>query len=183
LVTDDGQQLSTPGFDRMEVRQPALKQDKIDSKWPESFQVNLTLNLLTPPGGKARRPYVAVWIEDSAGKPVRTIAVWGNEGRWIKELYQWWKLHGNQPSLVKAVTRATRPPGKYTLVWDGVDDKGKAVDPGSYVVQVEVHREHGKHVRQTGTIECAKEPATIMLSKTAETDQIIVTYGPKGKGQ
>jgi hypothetical protein len=91
-------------------------------------------------------------------------------------------LHGKDTDFVNAVTRATRAAGKYTVVWDGLNDKQMPVEPGTYKVQVEVHREHGKYVRQTGSLQCGgPNPVTITLAKTAETDETQVRYGPKGK--
>jgi thiamine biosynthesis lipoprotein len=80
---------------------------------------------------------------------------------------------------VKAVTRATRGPGKYDLVWDGKDDKGKALPQGSYTVKVEVHREYGKHVVQSGKIECKAEAAKATLEKNEETAATAVEYAKK----
>jgi hypothetical protein len=94
-------------------------------------------------------------------------------------LNDWWKFARGTPTVVKAVTRATRGPGKYALVWDGKDDVGKAVPQGSYTVKVEVHREHGKHLRQSGKIECGADAATLKLAKNDETGETVVTYGAK----
>ena len=74
------------------------------------------------------------------------------------------------------MTRATRGPGKYTVVWDGKDDKGALLPQGTYTIRVEVHREHGKHVYQSGKITCAAEPAKITLAKNAETEATVVEY-------
>jgi hypothetical protein len=126
-----------------------------------------------------RRPYVAVWAENADGKTVRTVTVWGNQPRWIPELTRWWKIARDDRKLVQAVTRATRAPGKYTLAWDGKDDQGKLLPRGTYTLHVEVHREHGKHVTQTGKIVCAEEPAHITLAANAETGETVVEYGKK----
>jgi hypothetical protein len=48
---------------------------------------------------------------------------------------------GNE--IAQSVSSATRPPGKYTLKWDGKDNKGVAVKPGKYTVYIEAAREHG----------------------------------------
>ena len=37
------------------------------SKWPDDYQVMITLTLIEPTAGKKKRPYVAVWIEDQLG--------------------------------------------------------------------------------------------------------------------
>jgi hypothetical protein len=48
-------------------------------------------------------------------------------------------------------------------------------------VRIEVIREHGKHVFQTGAIECRAEPAKTTLKKTVENDDTAVNYGPREK--
>jgi len=59
------------------------------------------------------------------------------------------------------------------------DDKGKGLPQGTYTVRVEVHREHGKHVRQSGKIECKTEGAKVTLDKNEETGDTVVEYGKK----
>jgi FAD:protein FMN transferase len=183
LVTENGRQFRSAGMSTLErapVRLPASDSPRPDDAWPEGFQVSMSLTLPTfNDGGKYRRPYVAVWVENADGKPIRTITVWGNNPRYTKDLSTWWKFAKDDQNLVKAVTRATRAPGKYTLTWDGKDDAGKPVSQGSYTIKVEVHREHAKHVHQSGKIECGAEPATLMLEKNAETDATKVDYGKK----
>ena len=77
------------------------------------------------------------------------------------------------------MTRATRGPGKYNLVWDGKDDKGQALPQSTYTIQVEVTREYGKHVSQTGKIACKADDAKTTLDKNAETDATLVDYAKK----
>jgi hypothetical protein len=182
LVTADGRQLRSDGLKALEVpRALAVNLDTKESNWPAGYQVTITLALIQPTSGKIKRPYVAVWIEDAAGKPIRTLTVWGNEAKYQKDLTAWWKFARDDRDLVKAVTRATRPAGRYQLVWDGKDDKGNPVDTGTYTVQIEVHREHGRHVRQTGKITCGADKATATLEKNAEVEETKVEYGPRGK--
>lgn len=148
--------------------------------WPDKYEVRIGIALVQPTTGKKiRRPYVAVWIEDAAGKPVRTLEVWGNEAKYQKDLTVWWRFAGRDSRLIRAVTRATRAPGRYRLVWDGADDRGKPVDRGTYTVKVEVHREYGRHVTQSGAIECRAQKASTTLAKTDENDDTVVEYGSK----
>jgi thiamine biosynthesis lipoprotein len=188
LVTKEGKQLRSDGFQAMEVPFARLaaniafqnnKDEKKIEAWPEGYQVNFTVTIPTVTVKKYRRPYVAVWVENADAKPVRSITVWGNNTRYWKDLPQWWKFAKNDTDLVKAVTRATRPPGKYSLVWDGKNDNGTALPQGTYTVYIEVHREHGKLVRQTGRIQCGAEPAHITLEKNAETGDTLVEYAKK----
>jgi thiamine biosynthesis lipoprotein ApbE len=187
LIDKDGKQYRSGGFAAFEVA-PLLPtmyvvQDKKEEKkadvWPAGFQVNLTLTIPTPSSTRYRRPYVAVWVENADAKPVRTITVWGNNPRWINTLPQWWKIGKEDNTLVKSVSRATRAPGKYTLVWDGKDDKGKTLGQGTYAIHVEVHREHGKLVRQTGKIQCGADACKITLDKNAETGDTLIEYAKK----
>lgn len=164
-----------------EIRADEIRAD--EKPWPADYQVTVAIEL-PKMGGKYRRPYVAVWIENEDGKAVRTVSVWGNQPRWIGELSGWWKFARDDQALVKAVSRATRGPGKYSVIWDGKDNAGKALPQGRYTVKVEVHREHGKHVTQTGTIPCLENAATVKLARNAETEETIVTFDkapPAGK--
>ncbi len=186
LVTNEGRQLRSAGFAALEVpllansdKKEEKKEEKKAANWPDGYQVNFTLTIPNVAAKKYRRPYVAVWVENADAKPVRTITVWGNNPRWISTLPQWWKFAKNDAALVKAVSRATRSPGKYTLVWDGKDDQGTALPQGPYTIYVEVHREHGKLVRQTGKLTCGSEPAQITLEKNAETGDTLIEYAKK----
>ncbi len=186
LVTSDGRQWRSPGFVALENPLPdpplAPVQEAAAKPWPKDFQAEITLTLANLTDTKRyRRPYVAVWLENDKGKAVRTLAVWGNAPKYQKDLTYWWKIAQNDKPLIVTVTRATRPPGQYQLLWEGKDDKGNPVDQGTYKVIIEVHREHGKHIRQMGDIVCGAEKTSVTLAKSLETEEAKVTYGPKGK--
>jgi hypothetical protein len=184
LITADGRRLRSRGFAALEVpvsdEKPAKPAARDENPWPTGYQTAISLTLPRPVGGRrVRRPYVAIWIENAEGKPVRTITVWGAKPRWLTTLSGWWKIARSDGSLVKTVTRATRSPGKYSVVWDGKDDRGKSVSQGTYTVRIEVHREHGKHVFQTGKLNCGTEPAKLTLEKNAETEATLIEYGKR----
>jgi len=42
--------------------------------WNLGFELTVTVEPARP-GGMAKRPYVAIWIEDADRRPVRTIAL------------------------------------------------------------------------------------------------------------
>jgi thiamine biosynthesis lipoprotein ApbE len=184
IVASDGTQFVSPGLQLLAVtRATAQAQDKRDKKdekpaeaWPDGYQVVVNLELPKIDAKKYRRPYVAVWLEDEKGKAVRTLGVWGNAPKYLKDLGDWWKVGKNNEDLVKAVARATRGPGKYDLVWDGKDDQGTALPQGTYTVRVEVHREFGAHLRQSGKIDCRDKPADVKLEKNAETGETAVEF-------
>jgi FAD:protein FMN transferase len=157
----------------------ARAQDKKEAKgeaWPDAFRLTVAVELPKIDAKRYRKPYTAVWVEDDKGKAVRTLAVWGNSPKYLKDLNDWWKIGKGDNDLVKAVTRATRGPGKYDLVWDGKDDKGTALGQGTFTVRVEVHREFGEHLRQSGKIECKDKAATEKLPKNAETAETVIEY-------
>ncbi len=124
------------------------------AKWDAAYELLVTVEINQPSSGRYNRPYVAVWLEDAAGRSVRTLAVWADSGRgsrWIPDLRRWYA--GNS-ALVSTTSSATRNPGKYNLVWDGLNDKKQAVDQGEYFVCIEAAREHGTYqlIRQPVTV-------------------------------
>jgi thiamine biosynthesis lipoprotein ApbE len=185
VITTAGRRVTSPGLRLTAVaraggRRQAAENKATSDPWPDGFQVSVALEVPNVGGGgRYRRPYVAVWVEDADGKAVRTLAVWGNASRWLPELTDWWKIGRGDAALVRAVTRATRGPGKYELAWDGKDDKGTALGQGTYTIKVEVSREHGGHVRQLAKIDCKAEAVTVKMAKNVEAGETTVEYGKK----
>ncbi len=105
-------------------------------------------------GGKPLNPYVAVWIEDTAGTLIRTVELWFEQSqkgpRWLDDLRDWWRVdqarigNGGQDEVL-VVSSATRTPGSYSLLWDGLDENGEIVSANEVVVCVESARERGPH--------------------------------------
>jgi hypothetical protein len=143
--------------------------------WPPTFQLTVTLTLTQTRSKK--RPYVAVWVEDSSGKVVRILAAWGNKEKYFPDLSAIWGLVG--PQQLKSVARATRPPGKYELVWDGLDNNKRPVPLGEYRITVETNHEYGTYAKQTGLITLGEMPTSITLPATANFDEVLIRYGPK----
>jgi thiamine biosynthesis lipoprotein ApbE len=181
VVASDGSAFRSRGLELLEVfpaKTGTLETvtDKLAEPWPDGYQVTVSVELPKVDAKRYRKPYVAVWVENDKGKAIRTLSVWGNAPKYLKDLNDWWKIGKNDSDLVKAVTRATRGPGKYELAWDGKDDKGVALPQGTYTVRVEVHREFGAHLRQSGAIECLDQPATVKLDKNDETGETVVAF-------
>jgi len=183
LVAADGRLWRSAGFQQLELALAVETKEAAEAKaadaWPEDFQVSINIDLPKLNVQRYRRPYVAVWIENVKGKPVRSITVWGNSPKYWPALPAWWKFNKDDKELIKSVTRATREPGKYEVVWDGKDDKGADVPQGTYVVRVEVHREHGQDLIQTGKIACAAKAAKTSMARNAETGLTSVVYDKK----
>ena len=63
-------------------------------KWDTSLELAITFEVINPGNGRYRRPYVAVFIEDPKGKPVRTVELWyqrGRGARWLRDLRNWYR--------------------------------------------------------------------------------------------
>jgi hypothetical protein len=148
--------------------------------WPKNQQVTITLTLKAIEGYRVRRPYVAVWAEDLSGKLVRNITVWTEKRRWLPDLFEWWKKSGSAGGG-SSVTRATRPPGRYQLLWDGLDDAGQPLPAGKYRIVVESNREHGSYAKESGVIECGANPSKVMLKENGEFEAVELSYGPGGQ--
>ncbi len=147
--------------------------------WPSGYAMNVAVNLRDPGVHRYRRPYVSVWIEDAAGRVVRTVSLWGARKKYLLEMSHWREAAGDDAlKSVAAVTRATRLPGQYSVTWDGRDDAGAPVPRGQYTVAVEINREFGHHVVERTRIDCTGQPATAALRATSETDESVVNYGP-----
>ena len=123
-------------------------------KWDDHFELAVDLEIAAQEGIRYHRPYVAVWVEDSLGKEVRTLSAWlntsGRGPRYIRELRRWQLAANDQqraggPDLVATVSSATRLPGQYTVTWDGRNESGKPADQGTYRVVIEAAREHGTY--------------------------------------
>jgi thiamine biosynthesis lipoprotein ApbE len=184
IIAPDGKQFVSPGWKALVAAGsastqpgPTASSQPTGIAWPKGYQLAVSLTL-----PKVRnRPYVAVWVEDAKGGPVRTLTVWGGERKYLKDLTIWWSFAGKDGNLVKGVTRASRSAGKYDLVWDGLDDKGKPVPPGTYVVHVETAREEGPHTHLKGNIECGAAKAGGQITPNKEVTEVLLNYGPAGE--
>lgn len=184
IVTADGRQVRSANFKAYELPRPAATQSAATAPadaWPAGHRVDLDLTVLPLKNKPRRKPYVCVWVTDSAGKHIKTLAVWGNETKYLRDMTSWWKIGRTDPALVRTVTRATRVAGKYTITWDGTDQKGTAVPTGTYTLNVEVAYEEGPHATRTAAIACAKTAATARIPATAAFAESPVTYGPAPK--
>jgi hypothetical protein len=147
------------------------------TNWPAGY--HLTLSLPLRAGRSKKRPYVAVWVEDSSGRLVRILAVWGNKYKYYPDLSTAWGFLKRSDGPLRSVTRATRPAGKYELEWDGLDSERRPVPLGEYRITVETNQENGSYAKQAGTIGLGDAPATITMPATTNFDDVIVRYGPR----
>jgi thiamine biosynthesis lipoprotein ApbE len=198
VIERSGTQWRSPGFSAYETSRktaPRFVPTTADG-WPAGYEVSIELTLKNVEssnggggfggrgfggrgGGRVRRPYVAVWAENSNQKLVRNIAVWANEVKYMRDLHNWWERNAAVGTNVYSMTRATRGPGKYQLVWDGLDDHGKPVTAGTYRIVVETNREHGNYASANGTLDCSTKPSSITLKETLEFEAVVIEFGAR----
>jgi hypothetical protein len=103
---------------------------------------------------------VAVWVEDAAGRHVRTLFAtsFTAEGGYVRRpmsLPAWresarWEQASDE--LVEAVARPAQDSGTHSLYWDGLDSSGAPVAPGTYRFLVEGNLRWENRVLFTGTV-------------------------------
>jgi len=127
---------------------------------PSSMELAVDFSIVASSGGRYNRPYVAVWLEDAQGLPIRTLSVWADTGRgrrYLEHLTRWFQDTSGGSDLLSTVSSPTRNPGSYSLVWDGKNDKKAALPQGDYYFCLELAREHG--------------PYTLVREKISVTDK------------
>lgn len=136
-----------------------------DDKDKPGLFVKFTLGAAA--GGRYHRPYVAVWLEDKDGFPVKTNVLWlqtsGPGPRWHRDLTKWFSNDQmrklvEQKELIGTISGATRGAGEYETRFDGTDNDGKPLKPGKYALCLEAAREHGTHQFVREAIEWGDKP-------------------------
>ncbi|HNY53257.1 MAG TPA: DUF2271 domain-containing protein [Bacteroidales bacterium] len=156
-----------------------LSRSQIESTNPvRDFELNIELEL-SRFEGRSLRPFVAVWVENEKSEPVRTLALWYNNNRWLPDLKRWYAKHFEKlqkPVFTDAVSGATRSAGKYTIKWDMKDDSGNTVEPGKYTVYIEAVRERGTYQLINREIELNEDPKRIELEGGIEIASAFIEY-------
>lgn len=147
IITKDGQRIESSGWNLLQAKSSAYTVNNEKAKITNG-KYELTIQLeLARFEGRFRRPFVAIWVEDKKKEPVRNLALWYNKSRWLPDLKRWYSKYQsvNQSGAIESISSATRSPGRYTLTWDGLDDRGNLVPSGKYTVYIEAAREHGTY--------------------------------------
>jgi thiamine biosynthesis lipoprotein len=178
LVIDaEGRRHPSAGWSTL--AEPRLILAQAPSPWPANFALTIDFEVPRQSNGLAQPPYVVIWITNAAGAPVRTLAAMGADGRFIDENFIWWRRVGRVMGRgVDAVAKPTRRPGRYSLVWDGRDDKGQPAPQGRYTVHIEAAREHGGHNYQTLDIALGSGTANAQSPGEGELGPAMVRFGP-----
>jgi len=186
----DGTVQKSSGFHSFEKPRLIRTAVALPSPWPAGFELNVSLTLTSGESfsgrgfgrggrGKSERQYVAIWIEDSGGKLIRVLAFMANREQYYKELSTFFNVAVRNQVRLSTIARATRAPGNYQFVWDGMDEKKMPVPSGSYRVVIETNQEHGQYGKQAGVIECGDKPAEITLPATTNFEPVRIQFGPR----
>ncbi len=166
VVTRAGRMLRSTLWAGHERPRDAIQAGPVEPSglWGDDHELLVRFEINQPDGGRGRyrKPYIAVWVENQEGFPVRNLAVWVSLGgagpwQWLPDLKRWYRAEdlrrkADRGDMIDAIGQATRPPGKYSLTWDGKDDKGKPLPAGEYTVSIEAAREHGTYQIMRKTI-------------------------------
>jgi thiamine biosynthesis lipoprotein len=161
--------------------QPSKKQVRAGISWPKDWAAYITFT--APPRQLVRdqyfrSPFVAIWISDTNNKPIRTLLLVGRDVEWQQDNYIWWSLNERTAKhLVMTRSMSTSGSGVYKVLWDGVDDQGKHMPGGTYVLHIETSRERGKHTHRSLRLDFS-EPKTFSdeLPSTDEAGGIHVEF-------
>jgi hypothetical protein len=126
-----------------------------------------------------RKPYVAVWLEDAAGKQVRVLSVFHDQarigGRWLPDLRTWWRLGGRAMTMpADGISRPTQAPGRHTVTVGGL----QGLAPGRYAIVVEAAREKGGREMVKVPLDWRGRRVAGMARGTTELGAIAATVAP-----
>jgi len=127
---------------------------------------------------KYQRPFVAVWVEQKGQRQaVKTISVWFDDKKWLKDIRRWWRKAGRYGQAVDGVTGASRAPGTHAVHWDGTDNQGKTLPAGEYTIYLEAVREHGDRTLLKQKVTLGAGVKTYQLDAGAELGPVSISIG------
>jgi len=153
--------------------------------WDDRYELAVDFEIAPQEGYRYHRPYVAVYVETPEGKRVRTLSLWVNTNgrgpRYLRELRRWFSGErevedAGGPDLVASMSGAPRPPGAYSVVWNGRDDRGSIVEQGPYRIVIEAAREHGSYQLMQQDLTLGAKPVAADLSGNQEIGRARVEY-------
>lgn len=151
IITKDGKRIESKNWHNyvtkpIENEKASGVNSKAEKLWDAKYEltINFQFNRIE---GNSHRPFAAIWVENEKKEAVRNLALWYNKTKWVPDLRNWYRINGERFKANKdnyaSATGATRNPGKYTIKWDGKDDKGNYVPQGKYTIILETAKEAG----------------------------------------
>ncbi|MEO8886904.1 MAG: DUF2271 domain-containing protein [Mucilaginibacter sp.] len=187
LITSNGKRVESNGWSALEMKPVAPTKTvnvlPADKTWDPNYELVVGLELNQIEGMRVHRPYIAIWVVDKDKKPVRSLALWYGKTKYLNEMSAWYDAYANKfydsDQSVSSTTSATRPAGKYTIKWDGKDDKGNLVKLGTYSIKIEAAREHGTHQLMTQELDFTKPQKPVDLPGNVEIAGATINYVKK----
>jgi FAD:protein FMN transferase len=115
--------------------------------------------------------------------------LWVSQGgagpfQWIPDLKRWYRSdqlrkQTDKRDMIFTMSRPTRAPGKYHVVWDGKNDQGKLAPQGDYTIFIEAAREHGTYQSIRKDVTLAAKPFTEDLKGNVEIKSASIAYRRK----
>ena len=185
IITKKGERIESNGWAALASKDKIVSTTNANKGegWNNGFELAVNLEVSTIAEQFSHRPFVAIWIEDKDKNPVRNVSLWYNKPKWLHDLREWYRVFGQtfatDMGQFSSTSSATRSPGKYTIKWDGKDDKGNYVKPGKYTVCIEAAREHGTYQIMKQEVECNETPKLINLTGNVEIAAANLEYRKK----
>lgn len=177
LITDSaGQTLQSETWAQFSPQACQSTPASTAATWPQEFAVSISYEV--PRMNGDTKPYTAMWITDQQGNIVRTLLVVGDQARWREMNYIFWRrIERMNMAGIQSIARPTRAPGRYNVVWDGLDNAGRPVAQGQYNLNIEVNREHGSHNFQAIPLNLSAAPVQSEAAAQSEIGTVQVRYG------
>jgi hypothetical protein len=135
-------------------------------------------------GSYAPKNIEAIWIEDSAGKFVKTLLAYASQRKGY--LYTWiasTTAAGSVYNTVDATTGATQAShGTRTCTWNGTNWNRVAVPDGTYRLRMELTDKHSQGNLATVTFVKGKNVQNLSPANVPSFSSISVTWTPSASG-
>jgi thiamine biosynthesis lipoprotein len=176
IVDAEGQIHRSADWSQFLAADQSCQASAAGAAWPDQFAVSISFEV--PRVADTTKPFIAIWITDAQRNVVRTLLVVGDHARWRESNYVFWRrVERFDLAGVQAMARPSRAPGRYTVVWDGLDARGGLVPQGQYTLNIEASREHGSHTMQAIALDLSGAPLQTEIAAQAELGATQVRYG------
>lgn len=189
FTTASGEQLSSNGWQPMlaMTQPPRLltvaggAAAQADTGWPADYAVNIDFDIPKIESSQYRAPYVSIWVTDENRNLVKHLLLLGKDEKWINSNFVWWKRYGRRLNAqdIDSKAKPSRKPGHYQVAWDGLDEQGKKVPAGKYILHYEATREFGGHDYASLDIELGGKGFEDSINAKGELGKLKLRFGKK----
>ena len=145
-----------------------------------AYEVTIAFTYQATAGRRMHNPYTAVYVQDTAGKLVRTIdvAYKRDESKYLRQLSHWFKAQSAAGSsyIAKTTSGPTRMPGTHTFSWNGLNDVKHLVAHGDFVIYIEAARENGPYQIVSQPVTLGLEPFVKNTSGSGDIQAVTIEY-------